>query len=60
MDARVRILVKLMMLVLPVFVAAASPVMGSMLLMLPVGVGVGLCAWRAIQGALKDGWLAEI
>lgn len=60
MGSLVRILTNVLLLVLPPFVAAASPLLGSLLLVLPVMVGVGLCTLAAIRGALKDGWLAEI
>ena len=39
-----------------VFVAAASPLWGSLLLAAPVLS----CAHRAVKAARRDGWLAEI
>ena len=43
-----------------VFVAAASPLWGSLLLAAPVAFGVLSCAHRAVKAARRDGWLAEI
>ena len=43
-----------------VFVAAASPLWGSLLLAAPVAFGVLSCAHRVVMAARRDGWLAEI
>ena len=43
-----------------VFVAAASPLWGSLLLAAPVAFGVLSCAHRVVKAARRDGWLAEI
>lgn len=60
MNTWARILFKGPLMVAPMFIAAAEPIVGSFLQMLPVLVGVLICAHHAIKGALKDGWLAEI
>ena len=60
MAAWARFLVKALVLVPSVFVAAASPLWGSLLLAAPVAFGVLSCTHRAVKAARRDGWLAEI
>ena len=60
MAAWARFLVKALVLVPSVFVAAASPLWDSLLLAAPVAFGVLSCAHRAVKAARRDGWLAEI
>ena len=56
MAAWARFLVKALVLVPSVFVAAASPLWGSLLLAAPVAFGVLSCAHRAVKAARRDGW----
>ncbi|MDO4231623.1 MAG: hypothetical protein Q4D19_05775 [Lautropia sp.] len=55
-----RTILKTLLVAPPMFIASADPLVGSACQMLPVAAGVVLCANRAIRGAWRDGWLAEI
>ncbi len=55
-----RALIKGCLVFLPSLFEAQWPTLGLALLMAPVLVGVLICAWIAIRGAWREGWLAEI
>ena len=60
MAAWFRILVKAMLLVLPLFVAAESPLAGTILVAAPVCWGVLALMVRMVRTALREGWLGEV
>lgn len=55
-----RTLIRLSFVVPPMFIAPAFPMAGSAIQILPVLIGVLICVRQAVQGGLRDGWLAEI